>query len=144
MTKAAVEEGIVPGGGGALLRVIEAVEKTVKELSGDEKIGARILIRALEEPTRQIVANAGAEGAVVINELKTRGGNFGYNANTEKIEDMLKSGIIDPTKVTKNALQNAASIAGLMLTTEALVSEIKEKDKAPAGMPGGGGMGGMY
>ena len=143
-TKAAVEEGIVPGGGVALLRVIEAVERVVKELSGDEKIGARILIRALEEPTRQIVANAGAEGSVIINELKTRGGNFGYNANTEKVEDMLKSGIIDPTKVTKNALQNAASIAGLMLTTEALVSEIKEKEKAPAGMPGGGGMGGMY
>jgi chaperonin GroEL len=90
------------------------------------------------------VANCGAEGAVVINELKTRGGNFGYNANTERVEDMLKAGIIDPTKVTKNALQNAASIAGLMLTTEALVSEIKEKEKAPAGMPGGGGMGGMY
>src|SRR5512132_150265 len=144
-TKAAVEEGIVPGGGVALLRSIDAVEKVVKELSGDEKIGARILVRALEEPTRQIVANSGAEGAVVINELKTRGGNFGYNANTEKVEDMLKAGIIDPTKVTKNALQNAASIAGLMLTTEALVSEIKEKEKAPAGMPGGGGgMGGMY
>jgi chaperonin GroEL len=143
-TKAAVEEGIVPGGGVALLRAIEAVEKVVRDLTGDEKIGARIVIRALEEPTRQIVANCGAEGSVVINELKQKGGNFGYNANTEKVEDMLKAGIIDPTKVTKNALQNAASIAGLMLTTEALVSEIKEKEKAPAGMPGGGGMGGMY
>jgi chaperonin GroEL len=103
------------------------------------------VIRALEEPTRQIVANAGGEGSVIINELKTKGANFGYNANSEKIEDMLKSGIIDPTKVTKNALQNAASVAGLMLTTEALVSEIKEKEKSPAGgggMPGG--MGGMY
>ena len=87
-------------------------------------------MRALEEPTRQIVANAGAEGSVVINELKAKGGNFGFNANTEKVEDMLKAGIIDPTKVTKNALQNAASIAGLMLTTEALISEIKEKEKA--------------
>jgi chaperonin GroEL len=143
-TKAAVEEGIVPGGGVALLRAMDAVEKVVRDLTGDEKIGARIVIRALEEPTRQIVANSGAEGSVVINELKQKGGNFGYNANTEKVEDMLKAGIIDPTKVTKNALQNAASIAGLMLTTEALVSEIKEKEKAPAGMPGGGGMGGMY
>jgi len=143
-TKAAVEEGIVPGGGVAFLRAIESVEKVNKELTGDEKIGARIVVRALEEPTRQIVANAGAEGSVVINELKTRGGNFGYNANSEKIEDMIKAGIIDPTKVAKNALQNAASVAGLMLTTEAMVSEIKEKEKAPAGMPGGGGMGGMY
>jgi chaperonin GroEL len=144
-TKAAVEEGIVPGGGVALLRSIDSVNKAANELSGDEKIGARIVIRALEEPTRQIVANAGAEGSVIINELKAKGGNFGYNANSEKVEDMLKSGIIDPTKVTKNALQNAASVAGLMLTTEALVSEIKEKEKAPAGgggMPGG--MGGMY
>src|SRR6267143_1362520 len=132
-TKAAVEEGIVPGGGVALLRSIEAVAKRVNELSGDEKIGARIVIRALEEPTRQIVANAGGEGSVVINELKAKGGNYGYNANTEKVEDMLKSGIIDPTKVCKNALQNAASVAGLMLTTEALVSEIKEKEKASAG-----------
>jgi chaperonin GroEL len=142
-TKAAVEEGIVPGGGVAFLRAMESVEKAAKEMSSDEKIGARIVIRALEEPTRQIVSNAGAEGSVVINELKNRGGNFGFNANTEKIEDMVKAGIIDPTKVTKNALQNAASIAGLMLTTEAMVSEIKEKEKAPAGMPGGG-MGGMY
>jgi chaperonin GroEL len=142
-TKAAVEEGIVPGGGVALLRAIEAVEKKVGDLSGDEKIGARIVVRALEEPTRQIVANCGAEGSVVINELKGKGGNFGFNANSEKVEDMLKAGIIDPTKVTKNALQNAASVAGLMLTTEALVSEIKEKEKAPP-MPGGGGMGGMY
>jgi chaperonin GroEL len=123
---------------------MESVEKAAKEMSSDEKIGARIVVRALEEPTRQIVSNAGAEGSVVINELKTRGGNFGFNANTEKIEDMVKAGIIDPTKVTKNALQNAASIAGLMLTTEAMVSEIKEKEKAPSGMPGGGGMGGMY
>ena len=142
-TKAAVEEGIVPGGGVALLRCMDAVEKAANGVSGDEKIGARIVLRALEEPTRQIVANAGAEGSVVINELRGKGGNFGFNANSEKVEDMIKAGIIDPTKVTKNALQNAASIAGLMLTTEAMVSEIKEKEKAPAGMPGGG-MGGMY
>src|SRR4029077_19630795 len=102
-TKAAVEEGIVPGGGVALLRSIDAVNKVVSNLSGDEKIGARIVVRALEEPTRQIVANAGAEGSVVINELRGKSGNFGFNANTEKIEDMIKAGIIDPTKVTKNA-----------------------------------------
>jgi chaperonin GroEL len=143
-TKAAVEEGIVPGGGVALLRAIDAVSKKANDLTGDEKIGARIVIRALEEPTRQIVANCGAEGSVVINELKEKGGNFGYNANSEKVEDMLKAGIIDPTKVTKNALQNAASVAGLMLTTEALVSEIKEKEKSPAGGGMPGGMGGMY
>src|SRR5712692_4923739 len=141
-TKAAVEEGIVPGGGVALLRCMDAVEKAANGMSGDEKIGARIVVRALEEPTRQIVANAGAEGSVVINELRTKGGNFGFNANSEKVEDMIKAGIIDPTKVTKNALQNAASIAGLMLTTEALVSEIKEKERAPAAP--GAGMGGMY
>ncbi len=127
----------------ALLRAIDAVEKAAKELPGDQRIGARIVVRALEEPTRQIVLNAGAEGSVVINELKSKGGNFGFNANSEKVEDMIKAGIIDPTKVTKNALQNAASIAGLMLTTEALVCEIKEKEKVSAGMPGGG-MGGMY
>ena len=95
-TKAAVEEGIVPGGGVALLRCMDAVEKAANGMSGDEKIGARIVVRALEEPTRQIVANAGAEGSVVINELKTKGGNFGFNANNEKVEDMIKAGIIDP------------------------------------------------
>jgi chaperonin GroEL len=143
-TKAAVEEGIVPGGGVALLRAQEVVEKVSKELDGDVKIGTQIVKRALEEPTRQIVFNAGQEGSVIVNEIKGKGGNFGFNAAAEKVEDMLKAGIIDPAKVTKNALQNAASIASLMLTTEALVSEIKEKEKVPA-MPGGGaGMGGMY
>jgi len=144
-TKAAVEDGIVPGGGVALYRAIEAIDKATKEVRGDTKIGIQIVKRALEEPMRQIVHNAGLEGSVIINEIKEKGANFGFNANTEKVEDMLRAGIIDPAKVTKNALQNAASIAGLMLTTEALVSEIKEKDKAPAGggMPGGG-MGGMY
>jgi chaperonin GroEL len=142
-TKAAVEDGIVPGGGVALLRAMEAVEK-IKE-SGDVQVGVSIVKRALEEPTRQIIANAGLEGSVIVRDLKDRGGNFGFNAQTEKTEDMFKAGIVDPAKVTKSALQNAASIAGLMLTTEALVSEVKEKDKAPAGgMGGGGGMGGMY
>jgi chaperonin GroEL len=147
-TKAAVEDGIVPGGGVALYRAIDAIAKGTKEETGDIKIGIQIVRRALEEPMRQIVHNAGLEGSVIINEIREKGANFGFNAATDKVEDMVKSGIIDPAKVTKNALQNAASIAGLMLTTEALVSEIKEKDKAPAGggMPGGmgGGMGGMY
>jgi len=141
-TKAAVEDGIVPGGGVALLRAMEAVEK-LKEF-GDVQVGVNIVKRALEEPTRQIIANAGLEGSVIVRDLKDRGGNFGFNAQTEKTEDMFKAGIVDPAKVTKSALQNAASIAGLMLTTEALVSEIKEKDKAPAMPGGGGGMGGMY
>ena len=130
-TKAAVEEGIVPGGGVALLRAQEAVEKASKELSGDQKIGSRIIIRALEEPTRQIVINAGFEGSVIINELKQKGGNFGFNAASEKVEDMIKAGIIDPTKVTKNALQNAASIAGLMLTTEASSPRSRRRTRLP-------------
>ena len=142
-TKAAVEDGIVPGGGVALLRAIAEVDK-LKE-HGDIQIGINIVKRALEEPARQIIANAGLEGSVIVKELKEKGGFIGFNAQTEKTEDMLKAGIVDPAKVTKSALQNAASIAGLMLTTEALVSEIKEKDKAPdGGMGGGGGMGGMY
>ena len=142
-TKAAVEDGIVPGGGVALLRAIADVDK-IKE-HGDIQIGVNIVKRALEEPARQIIANAGLEGSVIVKELKEKGGFIGFNAATEKTEDMLKAGIVDPAKVTKSALQNAASIAGLMLTTEALVSEIKEKDKAPSGgMGGGGGMGGMY
>ena len=140
-TKAAVEDGIVPGGGVALLRAQDAVEK-IKE-SGDIQVGINIVKRALEEPARQIIANAGIEGAVILKELKEKGGHIGFNAATEKVEDLLKSGIIDPAKVTKSALQNASSIASLMLTTEAMISEVKEKEKAPA-MPAGGGMGGMY
>ncbi|MHB8799937.1 MAG: chaperonin GroEL [Thermoanaerobaculia bacterium] len=140
-TKAAVEDGIVPGGGVALLRAMDAVA-TLKE-QGDIQVGINIVKRALEEPSRQIIANAGIEGAVILKELKEKGGNIGFNAATEKVEDLLKAGIIDPAKVTKSALQNASSIASLMLTTEAMISEIKEKDKAPA-MPQGGGMGGMY
>jgi chaperonin GroEL len=141
-TKAAVEDGIVPGGGVALLRAMDAVA-TLKE-AGDIQVGINIVKRALEEPSRQIIANAGIEGAVILKELKEKGGNIGFNAATEVVEDLLKAGIIDPAKVTKSALQNASSIASLMLTTEALISEIKEKDKAPAMPGGGGGMGGMY
>ena len=145
-TKAAVEEGIVPGGGVALLRAIEAVEKVKAE--DDVKTGVNIIRRALEEPFRQIVFNAGLEGSVLLNAVKLKGGNFGIDARkgTGEPVDMLKSGIIDPAKVTTQALVNASSIAGLMLTTEALVSEIKEDEKAPAGGAAGmgGGMGGMY
>jgi chaperonin GroEL len=143
-TKAAVEEGIVPGGGVALLRAIEAVEKVKAE--GDVKVGVNVIKRALEEPFRQIVHNAGLEASVLLNEVKKNTGNYGFDARNEKSTDMIEAGIIDPAKVTKQALLNASSIAGLMLTTEALISEIKEeKEAAPAGAPGmGGGMGGMY
>ncbi|HEY2325041.1 MAG TPA: TCP-1/cpn60 chaperonin family protein, partial [Thermoanaerobaculia bacterium] len=143
-TKAAVEEGIVPGGGIALLRAVEAVNALKAE--GDMKVGVNIIKRALEEPFRQIVFNAGHEGSVLLNDVRAKGGTWGFDARNEKMVDMLEAGIIDPAKVTKQALQNASSIAGLMLTTEALVSEIKEDDKAPAGGPAGmgGGMGGMY
>ena len=137
-TKAAVEEGIVPGGGVAFLRCIEAV-KALKGETHDIDVGIKIVCRALEEPTRQIVANAGEEGSVIVRELQGTNGNTGYNAATGKIEDLVKAGVIDPAKVAKTALLNAASIAGLMLTTEALVSEIKETE----GGNGGGGMGGM-
>jgi len=143
-TKAAVEEGIVPGGGVALIRAIEAVDKL--KLEGDAQVGVNVIKRALEEPFRQIVFNAGLESSVILNEVKKKGGNWGFDARTEKYPvDMLKEGIIDPAKVTKQALQNASSIAGLMLTTEALVSEIKEDEKPQAGGQGGpGGMGGIY
>jgi chaperonin GroEL len=143
-TRAAVEEGIVPGGGVALVRAIPAVEALIKTLEGDEKIGAQIVRRALEEPLRQIVANAGEEGAVVVAKvLESKDQHFGYNAQTSVFENLVKAGVIDPTKVTRTALQNAASIAGLLLTTEALVVEIPEPKSAPAGGHGGG-MEGMY
>ena len=143
-TKAAVEEGIVPGGGVALLRAVEAV--TGVKAEGDVQVGVNVIRRALEEPFRQIVLNAGLEGSVLLNEVKQKGGTYGFDARNEQIVEMLGAGIIDPAKVTKQALVNASSIAGLMLTTEALVSEIKEEEKgganpAAAGM---GGMGGMY
>src|SRR5438105_262030 len=142
-TRAAVEEGIVPGGGVALVRARKALDKL--KVDGDAKVGVNVIKRALEEPFRQIVFNAGLESSVILNEVRLKGGNFGFDARTEKVVDMLKEGIIDPAKVTKQALQNASSIAGLMLTTEALVSEIKEDEKSPAAGAGGpGGMGGMY
>ncbi len=144
-TKAAVEEGIVPGGGVALARSIRSLEKL--KADEDEQIGINIVKRALEEPLRMIASNAGWEGAVVVEKVRANSNpNFGFNAQTETFGDLVEAGVIDPTKVTRTALQNAASIASLLLTTEALVSEIPEKeDKAPAMPPGGGGgMGGMY
>ncbi len=144
-TRAAVEEGIVPGGGVALVRAIPSVQKLIATLEGDEKIGAQIVLRSLEEPLRQIVANAGEEGAVVVAKvLESTEPHFGYNAATSKFENLVKAGVIDPTKVTRTALQNAASIAGLLLTTEALVVELPEPKAAPAGGGHGGGMDGMY
>jgi chaperonin GroEL len=142
-TRAAVEEGIVPGGGVALIRCIPAVDAL--KLHGDEQIGANIVKRALEEPLRQIVANAGEEGAVIIGKIRdNKDMSYGYNAQTGEFVDLVKAGVIDPTKVTRTALQNAGSIAALMLTTEALIAEIPEP-KSEAPMPhGGGGMGGMY
>ena len=145
-TKAAVEEGIVPGGGVALVRSMDAVEKLHKEQKGDVATGVQIVLRALEEPTRQIIKNAGIdEAAVLVREIRAKGGNWGYNAQTMQLEDLVEAGVIDPAKVTKNALLNASSIAGLLLTTEALVAEIPEekKDTPGGGMPGGG-MGDMY
>ena len=143
-TKAAVEGGIVPGGGVALLRAIPAVAAI--EAEGDMRLGVDIVRRALEEPTRQIAINAGQEGSVVVRDLLTKKGSYGFNAATDTYEDLLAAGIIDPAIVTKTALANAASIAGLMLTTEAMVSEIPEKRSGdPGGSPGmGGGMGDMF
>ena len=148
-TRAAVEEGIVPGGGVALVRAAKALEKFQISKDGegdpDEQIGVNIVRRALEEPLRQIVQNAGKEGAVVVERIRSeKGENIGFNAATEQFEDLVKAGVIDPAKVTRTALQNAASIAGLMLTTEAMVSELPEDDKGSPAMPGGmGGMSGM-
>jgi chaperonin GroEL len=139
-TRAAVEEGIVPGGGVALIRSITAVDKL--KLEGDELIGANIVKRALEEPLRQIVNNAGLEGSVIVEQAKKEKATVGFNVETEKFEDLFEAGVVDPTKVTRSALQNAASVAALLLTTEALVVEIPEKKKAaPAGPHGGGGGG---
>ena len=140
-TRAAVEEGIVPGGGTALIRAIPALDDL--RLKGDEAIGIEIVKRALEEPVRQLADNAGWEGSLVVQELKSRKGWEGFDVDKLEYVDMGKAGIIDPTKVTRSALQNAASIAGLLLTTECCVTEVPEKDKSPAGGPPGGGMGGM-
>jgi len=139
-TRAAVEEGIVAGGGVAYLRAAKGLDAL--KLGGDEKIGSDIIRRALEEPIRQIAINAGAEGSIVVQKVLGKTGNFGFNAETEEYEDLIEAGIIDPTKVTRIALQNASSIASLMVTTEALVTEIPEKkDKMPMPPGGGGGMG---
>ncbi len=142
-TKAAVEEGIVAGGGVALLNVIPDVSKLVNTLDGDEKTGAKIVLKALEAPVRQIAENSGYEGSVIVDTiLKSKKVGYGFNAATEKYVDMVKTGIVDPTKVTRSALQNASSIASIVLTTEAVVVDVKEETPAPA--PMGGGMGGMY
>jgi chaperonin GroEL len=142
-TRAAVEEGVVPGGGVALVRVLEKI-KSLEGSNHDQNVGINLARRAMEEPLRQIVANAGGEPSVILNKVREGSGNFGYNAATDVFGDMIEMGILDPTKVTRTALQNAASIAGLMLTTEAMVAELPKKDSAPmmgGGM--GGGMGGM-
>ncbi|OGW84625.1 MAG: chaperonin GroL [Omnitrophica bacterium RIFCSPHIGHO2_02_FULL_46_11] len=141
-TRAAVEEGIVAGGGVALLRARTAVNSL--KLSGDEAVGAQIIFRALEEPLRQLAFNAGEEGSVVVQKVLSEKGNFGYDAQSGQYGDLIAKGIIDPKKVTRTALENAASIAGLLLTTEALVTEVPEEEKASAGMPGGMPPGGMY
>ena len=139
-TRAAVEEGIVPGGGVALLRCIPHVAKLQKDLDGDEAIGCGVIARALEEPTRQIAMNAGKEGSVIVEKLKAgKSATEGYNAATDIFEDMFEAGVVDPVKVVRSALQNASSIAALMLTTEALITDIPEEEKTPQ-MPPGGGM----
>jgi chaperonin GroEL len=141
-TKAAVEEGIVPGGGVALLRAAKALDGL--KLTGDQLVGLRIVRRAIEEPMRHIATNAGAEGSIVVAKVKEMKQDEGFNAATETYEDLVKAGVIDPAKVVRSALQNASSIASLLLTTEALVSEIPEDKKDAPQMPHGGGMGGMY
>ncbi|MBD3288480.1 chaperonin GroEL [candidate division KSB1 bacterium] len=141
-TRAAVEEGIVPGGGIAYIRAMKALENL--KLEGDEKIGVNIVKRALEEPVRQIAENAGWEGSIVVQKVKEGEGAFGFNAENEIFEDLMKAGVIDPTKVTRIALENAASIAGLLLMTEATIADQPEDEKAPPMPPAGGGMGGMY
>jgi len=141
-TRAAVEEGIVPGGGVALLRCLAAMD-TVKAENDDERIGVDIVKRAVEFPARALADNAGVEGSVVVQEIKRRKGNEGYNVSTGVYEDLVKAGVVDPKKVTRAALQNAASIAGLLLTTECLVTEIPQKEKSGPAMGGQGGMGGM-
>jgi chaperonin GroEL len=142
-TRAAVEEGIVPGGGVALIRAQKAL-KSLKLEDSEEQIGVDIIRRAIEEPLRMIVHNAGGEGSIVLEKVRSsKDDKFGYNALTDTYEDLVQAGVIDPTKVTRTALQNAASIASLLLTTEAIIVEKKEKDASPA-PGGGGGMGGMY
>ena len=141
-TKAAIEEGIVPGGGVAVLRAAKALDQV--EASGDEAVGVDIMRRALEEPVKQIARNAGKDGAVIAEEVKKMDGNKGYNAANDTFEDLVAAGIIDPTKVTRSAVQNAASIASMLLTTEAVVTDLQDEKDDDAGMPSpgmGGGMG---
>lgn len=141
-TKAAVEEGIVPGGGVALIRCVDSLKDL--KVSPEQKVGVDIIRRSLEYPLRQIVENAGIEASVIVNNIKrSKNVNYGFNAYTEKYEDMVEAGVIDPTKVTRSALQNAASVSGLMITTEAVITEVKEKQAAAPAMPDMGGMGGM-
>ncbi len=141
-TRAAVEEGIVPGGGVALVRCLGAMDKVRSKVKGELKLGVDVVARAIEEPLRQIANNAGMEGSVVIDKVKNAEGAFGYNAATNVYEDLIEAGVIDPTKVTRFALQNAASVAGLMLTTEAMIAD-KPEEKSDSPAPGGmGGMGG--
>jgi len=141
-TRAAVEEGFLPGGGVALLRCVDKLGSL--DLPGDQRFGVKIVQKAMEEPLRQIAENAGLEGGIVVEKVKDMSGNKGFNAAVEEYEDLVKAGIVDPTKVVRSALQNAASVAGLLLTTEVMVAEIPEEKPAPGGMPGGmGGMGGM-
>ncbi len=145
-TRAAVEEGIVPGGGVVMLRAIKALDN-IEDLEGDEKVGVLIIKRALEEPIRQIAENAGVEASIVVSKVREQGGGFGYNAQTDTYEDLTKAGVIDPAKVSRIALENAGSIAGLLLTTDAIVADKPEEKKSPAMPPdmgGMGGMGGMY
>ena len=139
-TKAAVEEGIVPGGGVALLRASKVLQDL--KLEGDEQLGVKIIIRAIEEPMRWIATNAGHEGSIVVQRVKEMKDEEGFNAQTEQYENLVEAGVIDPTKVVRSALQNAASIASLLLTTEAVISQIPELQTSAA--PAGGGMGGMY
>jgi chaperonin GroEL len=142
-TRAAIEEGVVPGGGVALIRALKALDK-LEGANEDQTAGIRILARSLEEPLRNIVENAGEDAAVILNQVRAGKGAYGYNAATGEFADMLEEGVLDPTKVTRLALQNAASVAGLLLTTEVMVAEApKDEGHAHGGMPGGGGMSGM-
>ena len=137
-TRAAVEEGVVPGGGVALVRSIPGIDRL--KLAGDEQVGANIVKRAVEEPIRQLTANAGVDGSIVFEKVKEGKADYGFNCETLEYINMFEAGVIDPTKVTRAALQNAASVAGLMITTECAIVELPEKEKAMPPMPGGGGM----
>ncbi|MCP3898314.1 MAG: chaperonin GroEL, partial [Desulfobacteraceae bacterium] len=140
-TRAAVEEGVVPGGGVALLRTLKALKKVTDDQ--EEQLGVDVITRAIEEPLRMIANNAGVEGSVIVNQVKENDGAFGYNARTDTFEDLIKAGVIDPKKVVRYALQNAASVASVMLTTEAMIADKPEEAGAAGGMPGGGMGGGM-